>query len=65
MSRKKFGSRTNLGPEKNVGPEFFLNNVISCISFIGVKIRLNAENQLPTCPGSGLKVFGGGMVVCL
>ena len=32
-------------------------------SNIWVKIRLNAKNQLPACPGSGLKVCGGWVVV--
>ena len=30
----------------------------------GVIIRLHTENQNPRCPGSGLKVCGGGGWVC-
>ena len=36
-------------------PIFFLRE-----STRGVEIRLHTENQHPRCPGSGLKVCGGG-----
>ena len=45
--------------KKNVG-QIFLH-----FSNIGFKLRLDAENQVPTCPRSGLKVCGGGGGVCV
>ena len=69
---KNLGLEKNWGSEKKLGPEeiFFdpekrlgkiknVGQILLHFSNIGVKMRLNAENQLPTCPGSGLKVCGG------
>ena len=60
MGQKKFGSKKiwvkkKFGSKQKLGQIFFLH-----FSNIGVKLRLDAENQVPTCPGSGLKVCGGG-----
>ena len=74
MGKKKFGSEKKFGlkkiwvkkklDKKNLGKKkIWVNFFLLHFSNIGVKIRLNAENQLPTCPGSGLKVCGGGVCV--